>query len=350
MLLGVKRDGLDGAVAGYGDLFDTRFGLAQLGFAVPLQKRAALIGADSVIKLRATVFKLADELFQLNHRFFKGQLGNIRRQGGLLGFLCFCHGGTLGAPARKHKGGVDFPVRTPYSIHMIPPPTIIRSPKRKRTVALRVEADGSLVVQAPLRTSLSWIQDFIRQKAGWIARRQKAQAEKRARPAVHLCDGCLVPYLGADHRIVLHPSVEENVPEPLIALDLPDDMTPECLHEEIKTELTLWYKRQARCVFAERMAHWAARLGVTPVRLVITAPRRRWGSCSAKDEIRLNWRLIMAPPELLDYVIVHELCHIPHKNHGKRFWAKVTTVIPDVSLRRQALRKWDKTPFSLLFH
>jgi len=299
------------------------------------------------------------------------------------------------------------------------PTTIVRSPKRKRTVALHVEADGTLTVTAPLRTSLGWINAFIREKAGWIARRQKAQAEKRARPVLRLCDGCMVPYLGQELRITIQDrdnkkmasghkthrlrhcegasaplaiqhtndphspqwiereldcrapkaglaitimdgyahngsltaeaSDEETNPTPCIPVSLPANLPADLVHDELKTELVLWYKKQARHIFAERMAYWATQLKVSPSRLIITNPRRRWGSCNAKNEIRLNWRLIMATPEVLDYVIVHELCHIPHKNHGKRFWRLVGTFIPQVSEKRQVLRNWEKSPFSLLF-
>ena len=325
-LLCVERSSLKGAGIGHCNLFDAGFGFAQFGLAVTLQKRTAFIGTDGVIKLSTAIFKLPDMLFKLGHGFLKAQLGNVGWQGRRWGSLCFRHGGTLRGAARKGKGGVDFQPLTPYSIHMIPMPTIIRSPKRKRTVALRVEADGSLVVQAPLRTSLSWIEGFIREKAGWIARRRKAQAEKQNRPSITLREGCLVPYLGIDHRLVLHLSVEESDAMPLITLNLPKDVLPECLHEEIKTELTLWYKKQARRVFAERMSYWAGRLAVVPTRLVITAPKRRWGSCSAKKNINLSFYVMLLPPHLVELILLHELCHTLEMNHSPRFWKELDRV------------------------
>lgn len=278
---------------------------------------------------------------------------------------------------------------------MIPPPTIIRSKKRKRTVALHVKADGSITVTAPMRTSLIWINAFIVEKAAWIARRRAAWLARQAAPTPELKDGCLVPFLGKKIPLAVRDSCESSAlpmnryregpleargdPSPQIdekatlqkreldchalqaglAMTQKDDslsisipfatFSEKELQAEIKTELTLWYKKQARRVLAERMTHWAAQIGVTPKRLIITAPRARWGSCSAKDEIRLNWRLIMASPAILDYVIVHELCHIPHKNHGKRFWALVEKFIPNAKKIRQDLRIFEKSPFHALF-
>jgi predicted metal-dependent hydrolase len=111
--------------------------------------------------------------------------------------------------------------------------------------------------------------------------------------------------------------------------------------EEARLEILLWHKKQARRIFQERVDFWAAHMGVKYRRLAPSNPRRQWGSCSAQNDIRLNWRLIMAPPALLDYVIVHELCHITHKNHSKRFWNAVARLMPDWKTRRKELHKLD---------
>jgi predicted metal-dependent hydrolase len=111
--------------------------------------------------------------------------------------------------------------------------------------------------------------------------------------------------------------------------------------EEARLEILLWRKKQARRIFQERTDVWAARIGVKYRRLTPSNPRRQWGSCSAQNDIRINWRLVMAPPDLLDYVIVHELCHVTHKNHSKRFWNFVAVAMPDWKIRRKALHRLD---------
>lgn len=220
---------------------------------------------------------------------------------------------------------------------------ILRSARRKRTVALHVQPDGTLCIQAPLRTSAAWINQFIESKAAWVARRRARAQEKAGRPARIVEDGAFVPYQGRllQLKIVEESPSAENEPSDVIRLSLPSALSNEGRRVEAQTELTLWYKRQARHVFAERMMHWVERLGHRPARLIVTAPLRQWGSCSATNTIRLNWRLIMAAPELLDYVIVHELCHIPHKNHGRAFWQSVETAMPNAKDLRRTLRAWE---------
>ncbi len=219
---------------------------------------------------------------------------------------------------------------------------ILRSARRKRTVALHVQPDGTLCVQAPLRTSVAWINRFIESKTAWVARRRARAQEKAARPALIVEEGAFVPYQGQPRRIRLV-AEDAAVESDEIFLPLPAGLSDEGRLVEAQTELTLWYKRQARRVFAKRMAYWAERLGLRPSRLIVTAPLRQWGSCSATNDIRLNWRLIMAAPELLDYVIVHELCHIPHKNHGRAFWRSVEAAMPDAKALRRTLRAWENS-------
>lgn len=238
--------------------------------------------------------------------------------------------------ARAPKA-LRFQCAIPTLLPMDPKATIIRSAKRRRTVALTVEGDGSLRVLAPMKTSVAWIEAFIAERAGWIARRRKA-ALARPQPQP-LADGVHVPFQGVDHELCINRTAPH---ETCIALALPADVPLKTLADEIETELTLWYKKQARCIIPERVAFWAERLKVRPARVIITAPDKRWGSCSVKNDIRLNWKLIKAAPELLDYVIVHELCHIPHKNHGKRFWKMVTAAMPDAPALRRRLRGFER--------
>ncbi|MGE3623788.1 MAG: M48 family metallopeptidase, partial [Bdellovibrionales bacterium] len=103
----------------------------------------------------------------------------------------------------------------------------------------------------------------------------------------------------------------------------------------------LWYKKEARRVFTERTEFWSQITGLRPRSLTVGNPQRQWGSCSAANDIRLNWRLILAAPALLDYVIVHELCHIPHKNHSSRFWALVESFLPGCKALRRELHALD---------
>jgi predicted metal-dependent hydrolase len=107
----------------------------------------------------------------------------------------------------------------------------------------------------------------------------------------------------------------------------------------VRLSLILWFKKRARVKLQKRMDFWSRQTGMSYAKLVISNPRHRWGSCNVHNVIRLNWQLLLAPLALIDYVIVHELCHTVHKNHGPRFWKKVADTLPDYQARRKELRK-----------
>lgn len=234
---------------------------------------------------------------------------------------------------------------------MLCPYLLTRSSRRRRTVALRVRADGQVEVQAPLRTSLSWIESFLKGRAGWIEKRRRELS--RAPAPLSLENGSTVPFQGEAWtvRFCTAPTTQSQGQEQdenkTVLLYVPPGLSPSAHAGELQTALTLWYKHKARRVFKERLTHWAGVMGLKPGRLIVTAPTARWGSCNAKNEIRLNYRLIKAPPALLDYVVVHELAHIPHKNHGPRFWARVGRTLPHYRALRAELRAFEKGPGAL---
>ncbi len=236
---------------------------------------------------------------------------------------------------------------------MIPEPssdiTIIRSRRRKRTVALHVQQDGSLRVLAPQRTSVKWIKSFIAERALWIEKRRQAIQSNAKKPSLLFEDGAKLPFYGNEITMFLYTSEENKAitnsyhhETSELHIVLPAQMSLETRKEEIKTELTLWYKKQARTHLPERVELWSKRMNLKPSRLFFSNTKQQWGSCNHKNEIRLNWHLILASPELIDYVIVHELAHITHKNHGHSFWSLCIDTLPDTVKRRQALRKWEE--------
>ena len=240
-------------------------------------------------------------------------------------------------PPKSEKGSLPLGDATlAYSVE--------RSPKRRRSMALYLQPEGGVRILAPARASLDVILDFVRQRAGWIFNHLP-----RAKPAPKFVTGEILTYRGAPvrlevtqdptrrHGVALRETVLEiNIPHP--------DLSPKALREEVQLELTLWYKKQARREFQERLAFWAERLGVTYGRVILTNATRRWGSCNARNDIRLNWKLITLEPEILDYVAAHELCHVRHKNHARPFWRFLASVMPDWQERRRRLRAHEISP------
>ncbi len=218
---------------------------------------------------------------------------------------------------------------------------LIRSTRRKRTVAFSVDPPATLLITAPLKSNLAVIRKMAETRAGWIVRRLAAF---RQFEPMQFVDGATVAYLG--HRYRLHVTHDMDVAQGCrirprhITVNIRDGgMSDENLRQEVRLEIMLWLKKRAKMKLRKRLDLWSKRTGLKYERLILSNPKGRWGSCSAHNVIRLNWRLILAPLPVLDYVAVHELCHVVHKNHRKRFWQSVESVLPDYRLRRKQLRQ-----------
>lgn len=170
---------------------------------------------------------------------------------------------------------------------------LIRSDRK--TVSLQVK-NGEIVVRAPRRLSKSAIDRFVQKHADWIRKQQEKQSQAKAAAP-------------QSARAVL---TEQE-------------------HEELKN--------RAKKVFAERVAHYAPLVGVSYGRITIRTQKTRWGSCSAAGNLNFNCLLLLAPPEVLDSVVVHELCHRKHMNHSKAFYAEIDRVMPDYKARHAWLKK-----------
>ena len=169
---------------------------------------------------------------------------------------------------------------------------------RRRTLGLEIKADGQAVIRVPEGIGDSVVMDFVRDRQEWIVEKWFLTQQKRSRLA------------GASpHDYEGHPEIEA------------------------------FYRRQARKRITERTAYFARRMGVTYGRISIRAARTRWGSCSREGNLNFHWKLILMPPEILDYVVVHELAHRREMNHSSRFWAQVAEILPDYKARRQWLKE-----------
>jgi predicted metal-dependent hydrolase len=214
--------------------------------------------------------------------------------------------------------------------------TVRRSP-RARQVSLRVLPAAGLEVVVPARGRLPDIAVVLRQHTPWILR-----TIDRVTPANQICrpleDGASVPYRGDAYRLCV---VAASVLRPVVTLD-EASQTLIVRHNPVRHELALvlaqWYRQQARIILTGRANYFAARLGVSYQRLAIRDPRSRWGSCSAAGGLNFSWRLVLAPPAILDYVVIHELAHCRELNHSARFWTIVAAHCPAYRAERAWLR------------
>ena len=145
-----------------------------------------------------------------------------------------------------------------------------------------------------------------------------------------------VLYLGEVYRLALADNIKKITPYN-DAIYIPYK-TPK---EKIKRNLIKWFKEQALKIMENRINYYANIMQLFPKNMSLNNTKTSWGLCNNKQEIKLNWRVAMLPPKLIDYVVVHELAHLAEFNHSKRFWEIVANTLPDVKQRRAELKKGD---------
>jgi len=239
----------------------------------------------------------------------------------------------------------------------------IRRSARRRTVGITIDVQG-MRVAAPKRMPLEQVVALVNTKARWIAEKY-SEFKSRLEPRKRFVSGEEFLYLG--RRVSLQVQTEpvagsKRCPDALFQPELFDfDFlprprsqaavalkgnvllvqagTPNVHSEEVREMLENWYRVRAEEVITRRVKHYADELGWPMPRVLIRNQKKRWGSCNAKGELRFNWRLVMLPLRVLDYVVVHEMAHLKVLNHSPRFWALVEQIMPDYKARHQALHE-----------
>jgi predicted metal-dependent hydrolase len=206
--------------------------------------------------------------------------------------------------------------------------TIVRSPKRK-SVGIQVLPNAHVKVTIPTLYPKFLVSHILNEKEDWI---RAAQQRMLAKQTAVLTEGYYL-YMGKEYQLVLRPGQKELVS---VSNDTISVATPG--KKFVKTYLVSWYKQEARRIIAARVKFYAkiARLEFKSV--AITSAETRWGSCSSNRTLNFNWKLVMAPLEVIDYVVTHELAHLTEMNHSKDFWETVRRMYP---LYRQ-YRTWLK--------
>jgi predicted metal-dependent hydrolase len=206
---------------------------------------------------------------------------------------------------------------------------------RRRTIGLSIDHRG-LRVGAPQRATLREVESLIVQHGEWIGRKLDEWRNRPTPEALRIVDGVQLPLLGGPLSVRLALGANRCVWN----LQAVERTLTLCLRapSEAPRVLEKALREKARMLFVERLAHYAPLLGVDLPPLALSAARTRWGSCSRRSGIRLNWRLIHFPPAVIDYVVVHELAHLLEMNHSARFWSIVERLYPDHHSARQELR------------
>jgi predicted metal-dependent hydrolase len=224
-------------------------------------------------------------------------------------------------------------------------------------VHLVVDEDARLQVRAPWRFSRESAAEVVIENLLWV--RDALERALRTRVArAPLVSGTRLPLLDGDLRLELRVAAQMDLLTSLDrggitrkvrgALGTRDGwiarrggvlqvVSLSLTHTAPRSLVEAWYRREAKHCLAARLGPYARMLGVEPRRISIRGQRTRWGSCSSQGTICLNWRLLLLPSDLCDYILVHELCHLRHLDHSVEFWSLVESVFPDYAEREDRL-------------
>ena len=241
----------------------------------------------------------------------------------------------------------------------------LRYTKRKKTIGIHIVGTQRVEILSPRGVPLREIEGIIRKKAEWILRKSSSFEARTGKPAGSFEDGDVVLYLGEELpiRIDARSSLKSaritekggkalSVPEVPEVPEIPEiPEIPEASeasesgpargpkHAGRRSLLVRFFKREARKIITERVAHYAPLMNVRPTKVLIKANRSNWGSCTPKNTLNFSYRLVMAPLEVVDYVVVHELAHLVVRGHSKAFWKVVAGYVGGVKEKRKWLRE-----------
>jgi hypothetical protein len=224
----------------------------------------------------------------------------------------------------------DFPMTIDYILK--------RSKRRRKTISLQISGTAEIVVSAPYFTKDFEISRFVHEKQNWIQKaiRKQKEALVQNREKEFIC-GEYFQYLGQAYPLEVF--FQQMLPAGLVFwggrfyLNCPDHLA------DRKCYFIEWYKTKARQHFVRQVEDLGRRLEVLPRNVRITSARSRWGSCSEENNLAFSFRLIMAPPAVIDYVIIHELMHTKEKNHSAGFWKLMETAMPQYKTQRRWLKE-----------
>jgi len=224
----------------------------------------------------------------------------------------------------------------PERLHFEGMEVAVKRSRRRRSLGLTVTVEGRVVVAAPPGASKDLLKQVLNKHRAWIRQKVTERQEAWAR----LPEGAVF-FLGQAYRLSLLP--QAAIPVELAGAEI---RVRAATATAAWTGLQTWYRQEADRLIRERVNHYARITGLRVQRLELREWKRRWGECQPHEALRFNWRLILLPPEIVDYVVVHELAHLLEPGHNRRFWQRVGQIMPGYAEHRHWLNLYG-TPFLL---
>lgn len=212
--------------------------------------------------------------------------------------------------------------------------------RKRKSVELTIDAAGVVRVKAPKGSEESAVQAIVFKKRDWIIEKLELMFSRGKRIETKTYeDGETFLFLGKKLKLVIYYRDVQSANIALIENELiiscPENYDAKALSELIEKH----YRKELKKVIENRVKFFQSNFKVKPKKVLIKEQKTRWGSCSSERNINFNWKLIMAPIEIIDYLVVHEMCHLVHMNHSKSFWTLVGKILPDYKIRQNWLNK-----------
>lgn len=216
--------------------------------------------------------------------------------------------------------------------------TIVRS--QRKSVAISVGEDKGIVVKIPLYFPAAEVEKVVAEKAEWIAEKyEETIIGQESKPVHEFKTGEEFYYRGKP--LTLNLIINKDRKRIMVKKQAGKLLVVSfsAKKEVIQEAVIRWYREQAREILSEKTEYFQRFIGKPIGDIRIKEQKSRWGSCSGKGNLNFNWKIMMAPDEIIDYLVVHELCHLLHMNHSKEFWSSVEAILPDYKVRERWLKK-----------
>ena len=220
--------------------------------------------------------------------------------------------------------------------------------KKRKSIQVKIVTPTYLEITAPNNFPIASVEKILHGKCNWIVKQILHLSSAMENPInKSITHGATILYLGIPHTLIFTSSYGArptiHLQDNQIIIDIPQLNIAQNT-SLVESLLKQWYLDSARNILSVKTSLWAAKINVQPQRITIKDQKTRWGSCSSKGNLNYNWRIVMAPPEVIDYLVIHELCHLRVPNHSALFWQEVSTFSPNYKKHRT----WLKTNCPLL--
>ncbi|MDR3593601.1 SprT family zinc-dependent metalloprotease [Clostridium sp.] len=214
--------------------------------------------------------------------------------------------------------------------------SIIR--RKRKTICIKIMEDGEVIVSAPLRISKESILLVVKNRAHWIIEKQKEIKLRSSRKIKRIfTDGSTLMYLGKEYPMYI--VLEENRRKITVELNGNFEIfTNTMVEEKLRAALEKWYRTETLKIVTKRIENYSNNFTDKVTDVKVKEQKRRWASCTWKNSILFNWRISMARADVIDYIVIHEMCHMDYRNHSKCFWNRVAEIMPDYKEKHEWLK------------